>query len=150
MDVPDWVLKLPAVNAGLNSLATVLLITGYRLIKAGKRDAHKNVMLAAFLTSIAFLGCYLVYHFQLEAYTGSGSKPFPGTGTMRIVYLAILVTHILLAFFVPFLALGTIVNAWLARWEKHRRLAKITFPIWVYVSITGVIIYFMVYHWPSS
>ena len=149
MDAPPWVLNLPAVNAALNSLATVLLVAGYRCIRRGKPEAHKKLMLGTFAVSIAFLACYLVYHFQLKSYTGSSSKPFPGVGAIRYVYFAILIPHIILAFFVPFLTLATILFAWKANWPKHRRIAKITFPIWVYVSITGVIIYFMVYHWPT-
>jgi protein SCO1/2/putative membrane protein len=148
VEAPDWVYTLPTVNAGLNSLATVLLISGYVLIKRGRRDAHRNVMLTAFVTSILFLGCYLTYHFALKHYTGASSQPFQGQGAVRPVYFTILITHVILAAAVPVLALITIYRGLKQQWEKHRRIATITFPIWVYVSVTGVIIYLMLYHWP--
>jgi len=150
MSAPDWVTTLPAVNAVLNGLATVLLVTGFVLIRRGNRQAHKTFMLTAFATSIIFLGCYLVYHFALKHYTGSSSKPFPGVGAIRSVYLVILATHVILAATVPVLASVTIYRGLKADWVRHRRIARITFPIWVYVSVTGVVIYFMVYHWPSA
>lgn len=143
-ELPQWVMSLPAVNASLNGLATVLLLTGYVLIKLKHAHSHKVCMLASFATSIVFLGCYLVYHYY------AGSKKFPGTGTIRTVYLAILVTHIILAAAVPVLASMTMYRAFRGQWEKHKRIARITFPIWVYVSITGVVIYFMLYHWPVT
>lgn len=146
---PDWILALPAVNAGLNSAATVLLLLGFVLIKNGKRDAHKWVMLTAFVVSIAFLACYLTYHFGLRHYTGSSSRPFPADHPGRPLYLTILVTHIVLAAAVPPLALVTIYRGLRERWEQHRRIARITFPIWLYVSVTGVIIYWMLYHWAA-
>ena len=148
MEAPDWVYTLPTINAGLNSLATVLLIAGYVLIKRGHRDAHKKVMLTAFVTSILFLGFYLAYHFALKHYTGEASQRFQGEGVIRPVYFTILITHVILAAAVPVLALITIYRGLKEQWEKHRRIAKITFPIWVYVSVTGVIIYAMLYHWP--
>ncbi|QDT48082.1 hypothetical protein Pan258_21220 [Symmachiella dynata] len=141
-DVPDWVKSLPEVNASLNSLATILLLLGYGLIRARKITAHRNVMLAAFSVSVAFLTCYLIYHYHHL------SKPFGGTGSIRMVYFAILITHIILAVPVPFLAGITIYRGLAGQVEKHRRIAKITFPIWLYVSITGVIIYVMLYQWP--
>ncbi|WLD15260.1 DUF420 domain-containing protein [Planctellipticum variicoloris] len=149
MAAPDWVLMLPAVNASLNGVAAVLLLVGYWLIKTGRRDAHKRAMLAAFGTSVVFLICYLVYHAALHHYTGESGKKFPGTGVVRTVYLAILLSHILLAFTLVFLPLMTIYRAWKQQWERHRKIARITFPIWVYVSVTGVIIYLMLYHWPQ-
>lgn len=148
MEAPDWVYTLPTVNAGLNSLATVLLIVGFVLIKRGRRDAHKKVMLTAFATSILFLGFYLGYHFALKHYTGASSQPFLGQGAIKPVYFTILITHVILAAAVPVLALITIYRGLKAQWEKHRRIAKVTFPIWLYVSVTGVIIYLMLYHWP--
>ena len=148
MEVPGWVTLLPAINAGLNATATVLLLFGYGLIRRGKRDAHQRTMLTAFAVSIAFLTCYLVYHFALHHYTGSGSRSFPGLGAVRFVYFCILISHVVLAAVVPVLALITIYRAWKEQWDRHRRIAKITFPIWVYVSVTGVIIYGMLYHWP--
>lgn len=146
MDAPGWVNGLPTVNAGLNSLATVLLVIGYSLIRRKRVQAHKRVMLCAFGVSIAFLACYLVYHFALAHYTGEGSKRFPGTGPVRVVYLGILFSHVILAAAVPFLAVITIYRALREQWERHKRIAKVTFPIWLYVSVTGVIIYVMLYH----
>ena len=131
---------LPAVNAALNGLATLLLIAGYALIKRGRETAHKRVMLSAFGVSVAFLVCYLVYHYHV------GSVRFQGPPGVRYVYLTILVTHVVLAAAVPFLALRTIYLGLRDRREAHRRLARITWPIWLYVSITGVVIYAMLYH----
>lgn len=150
MEAPAWVMALPPVNACLNGLATVLLIAGYVMIRRGRVETHKKLMLTAFGTSIAFLACYLVYHFALQHYTGKPSMPFPGKGTIRTVYLVILATHVVLAAAVPFLAIVTIYRGLRSQWDKHKRWAKVTFPIWVYVSVTGVIIYLMVYHWPVS
>lgn len=141
MEVRD----LPAVNAALNGLATLLLIAGYALIKRRRETAHKRVMLAAFGTSVAFLACYLVYHFQV------GSVRFAGPPPVRMVYLAILVSHVVLAAAVPFLALRTIYLGLRGRRQAHRRLARWTWPIWLYVSLTGVVIYVMLYHlYPSA
>mgnify|MGYP001164090757 FL=1 len=149
-DLPGWAATLPTVNALLNSLATTLLVAGFVLIKKNKRDAHRNVMLTAFGTSVVFLGCYLVYHFALHHYTGTHGKAFPETGAARVVYLAILISHVVLAAVVPVLAIITIVRGLNADWERHRKIAKITFPIWLYVSVTGVVIYLMLYHWPVA
>jgi putative membrane protein len=130
---------LPTLNACLNAIAAVLLIVGYRLIRTGRREAHRKVMLAAFATSILFLISYLIYHFNV------GSVRFQGTGAIRTVYLAILLTHTVLAATVPFLAVITLRRAWAARFDRHRRIARITLPIWLYVSFTGVIVYWMLY-----
>lgn len=135
MDVRD----LPAVNAVLNASATVLLLTGYWLIRNGKREAHRKVMLAAFGTSILFLICYLVYHSQV------GSVRFQKEGIVRTVYLSILLTHTVLAAAVPFLAVVTLRRGFAARFDKHRKIARWTLPIWLYVSVTGVVIYWMLY-----
>lgn len=143
-----WYMKLPAVNAGLNGLATLLLMLGYILIKQGQRTAHKNVMLATFAVSIAFLACYLVYHAALHYETGLPGKKFEGEGVIRPIYFTILITHVLLATTVPVLALTSIYRGLKADWPRHRKIAKITYPIWMYVSVTGVIIYGMLYHWP--
>jgi len=149
-DIPDWVARLPALNASLNALATVLLAAGWTLIKTGRPRAHKMVMLTAFNVSALFLACYLVYHFQLHHYTGSGSRKFAGEGAIRLVYFPLLISHILLAFAVAILAPMTIYRALTYQFERHKQLARITFPVWLYVSVTGVIIYFMLYHWPSA
>ncbi len=140
---------LPHVNASLNALATVLLITGYVLIKARQEALHKWMMLACFAVSVAFLASYLTYHFNIPG----GSKRFPSypPEAVQYAYKGILLTHIVLAATVPFLAVITI---WLglADWRKaHRKLAWWTFPIWLYVSITGVIVYLMLYQlYPPS
>lgn len=130
---------LPAVNASLNALATVLLITGYVHIRQGRREQHRTAMLAALITSALFLASYLVYHAQV------GSVRFQKTGAIRTVYLTILATHTVLAAMVPPLALITLNQALKARFDKHRRIARWTLPIWLYVSITGVVVYWMLY-----
>ncbi len=128
------------VNALLNATATVLLVAGYVMIRQRRETAHKRLMLTAFGVSVAFLVCYLVYHWQV------GSVRFTGTGAIRVVYLAILVSHIVLAAVVPFLAGATIYLGLRDRRQKHRKVARWTFPIWLYVSVTGVIVYLMLYH----
>ncbi len=146
--LPDWAARLPTTNAMLNGLATVLLMLGYMAIKLGNVHLHKRMMLMAFGTSIAFLACYLTYHFALHHYTGTHGKPFEGTGGMRTAYFALLISHVLLAMAVPVLASMTIYRGLMEQWGAHRRIARVTFPIWLYVSVTGVIIYGMLYHWP--
>lgn len=130
---------LPALNATLNTLAALLLVTGYVLIKRGHRIAHRNVMVAALVCSALFLTSYLTYHAQV------GSKRFEGTGTVRSVYLSILASHTVLAAAVPVLAVVTVTFAWRRRFTRHRRLGRWTLPIWLYVSVTGVIVYWMLY-----
>ena len=131
--------SLPAVNATLNGTAAVLLITGYTLIRKGLVYAHKRVMLTAFSVSIAFLICYLVYHAQV------GSVHYPKTGAIRIVYYTILITHTILAACVPVLAIITLRRALRGDFVRHRRIARWTLPIWLYVSVTGVVVYLMLY-----
>lgn len=130
---------LPAVNASLNAVATVLLIYGYTLIRRGKREQHKKVMLSAFAVSIVFLICYLVYHAEV------GSVPYKGEGVMRAIYFTILIPHVILAATVPVLAGITLWRAFQEQFDKHRKIARITFPIWLFVSITGVMVYLMLY-----
>jgi protein SCO1/2/putative membrane protein len=130
---------LPAVNATLNASAAVLLLTGYSLIRRKRIQAHKRVMLTAFGVSIAFLTCYLVYHFQV------GSVPYRKSGPLRTVYYSILITHTLLAVTVPVLAIITLRRALRGDFKGHRQIARWTFPIWLYVSVTGVIVYLMLY-----
>jgi putative membrane protein len=130
---------LPAVNATLNATAAVLLLTGYTLIRRKKIQAHKRVMLTAFTVSIAFLICYLIYHAQV------GSVHYPHTGAIRVVYYSILITHTLLAVTVPVLAIITLRRALKGDFVRHRKIARWTFPIWLYVSVTGVIVYLMLY-----
>lgn len=135
MDVRD----LPTLNACLNASAAVLLVWGYRLIRQGRRDTHQRVMLAAFGVSVAFLVSYLFYHAQV------GSVRFERTGAIRTVYLGILLTHTILAAAVPFLAGITLYRGLKGDFGKHRRIARWTLPIWLYVSVTGVIVYWMLY-----
>ncbi len=130
---------LPAVNAALNASATVLLLWGYTLIRQRKIQMHRKVMLAAFGTSMLFLVSYLVYHSQV------GSVRFQKTGIIRTVYLSILFTHTLLAVTVPVLAILTLRRAWTGQIARHRAIAVWTFPIWLYVSVTGVVVYWMLY-----
>jgi uncharacterized membrane protein YozB (DUF420 family) len=130
---------LPAVNAALNATSAVLLVTGYRFIRARRVQAHRNTMLAAFGTSILFLASYLVYHAQV------GSVPFQGAGAIRVVYFSVLITHTVLAATVPVLAIVTLRRALKADFARHRRIARWTLPIWLYVSVTGVVVYVMLY-----
>lgn len=145
-ELPDWAARLPRTNAMLNGLATVLLLVGFSAIKAGRVQFHKRMMLTSFFVSVAFLACYLTYHFALHHYTGSHGKKFEGDGTLRTIYYAILISHVFLAAMVPFLAPVTIYLGLSGNIRWHRPLARITFPIWLYVSVTGVIIYYMLYH----
>ena len=137
---------LPHVNAALNGLSTVLLVAGYYLIRQRRERAHKQTMLSCFAVSVVFLACYLTYHQLLHAVTGERGKPFeyPGLG-VRYVYYTILISHVLLAAAVPVLALTTIVLGLRDRRVLHRRWARWTFPIWLYVSVTGVVVYLMLY-----
>jgi uncharacterized membrane protein YozB (DUF420 family) len=132
---------LATTNAILNATAGLLLVAGYVLIKRRREAAHKWVMLSAFGVSIAFLICYLTYHIKI-----SGGVPFQGTGPIRPIYFALLISHVLLAAAVPVLASITIYLGLKDRRQAHRRIARWTYPIWLYVSITGVVIYLMLYH----
>lgn len=133
------VADLPAVNATLNATAAILLSIGYVLIRKGRIETHRKVMLAAFATSALFLVSYLVYHANV------GSKRFPGVGTIRTVYLTILLTHTVLAAAIVPLVLVTLSRALSARFDRHRAIARWTLPIWLYVSVTGVVVYWMLY-----
>jgi len=155
---------LAHVNASLNALSTVLLIIGLIFIKRGQVDTHKRTMLSAFAVSSVFLACYVVYHLQV------GSVRFTHSGAVKGIYLTILTSHVLLAITVPFLAIWQIYLGFRAIGccdgglpepekmaqsayyrEKHLRLARWTFPIWLYVSVTGVVVYVMLYHlWPPA
>ena len=130
---------LPTLNASLNALSAVLLLLGYACIRTRRIAAHRAFMLAAFTSSTLFLVSYLVYHFQV------GSVRFRGEGTIRAVYLTILATHTVLAVVVVPLVLTALFRAWRGRFEDHRRIARVTLPIWVYVSVTGVVVYWMLY-----
>ena len=130
---------LPTLNAFLNATAAILLVVGYILIRRRKIDIHRSVMIAAFTTSVIFLISYLVYHAQI------GSKPYPGKGALRTFYLMLLGSHTILAATVPVLAIITLSRGLRGRFDRHRHIARWTLPIWLYVSITGVIVYLMLY-----
>jgi len=130
---------LPAVNATLNAIAAVLLVIGFVLIRRGRIEQHRRVMLAAFATSALFLISYLVYH------ANAGSRPFTGQGPVRVFYFVILFTHIVLAAAILPMALITLSRGLRAEFDRHRRIARWTLPIWLYVSVTGVIVYLMLY-----
>jgi uncharacterized membrane protein YozB (DUF420 family) len=136
---------LPSLNAALNGTAAVLLILGYRSIRRGRIARHRALMLTAFCTSVLFLISYLTYHTYMVYYAHVGLRRFPGEGPIRIVYLTILATHTVLAAAVPPLALITLWRALANRFDRHRAIARWTLPIWLYVSVTGVVVYFMLY-----
>ncbi|PWT99945.1 MAG: DUF420 domain-containing protein [Terriglobia bacterium] len=131
---------LPSINAALNATAAILLTWGYTLIRRKRIETHRKVMQTAFAVSCLFLVCYLVYHLQV------GSVGFPKTGAIRTVYFSILTSHTILAALVPFLAIITLRRGRAARYDRHRRIARWTLPVWLYVSITGVVVYVMLYH----
>lgn len=135
MEIQD----LPALNAVLNGTAAALLTAGYVLIRRGRIEQHKRCMLAALGTSAVFLMSYLIYHFNV------GSRPFPGQGATRFIYFGILSTHVVLAAAILPLALITASRGLAGRYERHVRIARWTLPIWLYVSVTGVLIYLMLY-----
>jgi putative membrane protein len=130
---------LPKLNAILNATAAVLLVWAYALIRGGRKEAHRKVMLTAFGVSAAFLISYLVYHAL------AGVVYYPRTGPIRSVYLSILFTHTALAAAVPVLAIITLTRALRGKFDRHRRIARWTLPIWLYVSVTGVVVYLMLY-----
>ena len=130
---------LPALNAVLNGTAAVLLLIAYRHIRRGNKDAHRRVMLAAFSVSVLFLISYLVYH------SLAGVVYYTKTGLLRMAYLTILTTHTILAAVVPVLAIVTLRRGLKGNFVRHRAIARWTFPIWLYVSVTGVVVYLMLY-----
>lgn len=131
--------QLPTVNATLNGIAAVLLVIGWVLIRRGRIRAHRAAMLAAFGCSILFLVSYLIYHYQV------GSVGFQGQGPIRTVYFTVLLTHTVLATAVPILAVITLTRAFRRQFPRHRAIARWTLPIWLYVSVTGVVVYWMLY-----
>jgi putative membrane protein len=130
---------LPAINASLNAISGVLLVIGYALMRARRIDLHRRVMIAAFITSSLFLACYLIYHAQV------GSVRFTREGFVRPVYFTILITHVTLAAAVLPLAIVTLTRGLKGRYPRHRAVARWTFPIWLYVSVTGVLVYVLLY-----
>jgi len=135
------------MNAALNALSTVLLLTGFRFIKQKRIPQHRAMMLSAFVVSMLFLAGYLLHKWHLYETTGSYNTTFQGEGAWRIAYFVLLISHIVLAATVPVLAVITLFRGLKMNVAKHRRIAKITFPIWLYVSVTGVLVYFMLYQW---
>jgi uncharacterized membrane protein YozB (DUF420 family) len=130
---------LPSINALLNGTAAILLIWGYTLIRRKRVDTHRRVMFCAFVVSCLFLVCYLVYHYQV------GHVVYQKTGIVRAVYLTLLTSHTILAATVPFLAVITLRRGLAGRIDRHRQIARWTLPIWLYVSVTGVVVYLMLY-----
>jgi len=136
--------NLPALNATLNGTSAILLVCAYVLIRNGHRQAHRNVMLTAFSVSVVFLISYVTYHWYLIAHN-EGVLHYPGSGAIRNVYLTILFTHTVLAATVPVLAIITLRRALKGEFVRHKRIARWTLPIWLYVSVTGVVVYLMLY-----
>jgi putative membrane protein len=134
--------QLPTVNAGLNAASAVLLCVGYIFIRRRQVRAHKTCMIAAFLTSTCFLTCYLIYHAHVL------HVPYPGSGWDRVVYLSILFSHVVLAIMIIPLSLVTLYRAFRGQFDRHRRIARWTLPMWIYVSVTGVVVYWMLYRMP--
>ncbi len=134
---------LPTINAALNSSAALCLTAGYFLIRGGRRRAHRTAMLAALAFSGLFLVTYLVHHAQV------GSVAFRGQGAIRVVYFAVLLPHILGAVAIVPLVLLTVFRAFRERFDAHRRIARVTLPLWLLVSVSGVAVYALLYHWPA-
>ena len=130
---------LPTVNATLNAISGVFLLVGYVLIRQRQINAHRNAMLGAFASSTLFLISYLIYHAHV------GSRPFTGAGAIRYVYFAILISHVVLAAAILPMAVSTLSRGLRGRYAEHKRIARWTFPAWMYVSVTGVIVYLMLY-----
>lgn len=131
--------SLPLLNAVLNGISALLLSSGYLAIRRRHIVVHRRLMVSACVTSVLFLISYLTYHYQI------GSRPFPGQGGIRLVYFAVLISHTILAAAIVPLVLMTLYRAVTAQWSRHQRLARWTLPLWIYVSVTGVIIYIMLY-----
>jgi putative membrane protein len=137
----EWVSALPAVNASLNALSGVFIFIGWRLILAKRIEQHRAAMLAACGTSVIFLASYLVYHFN------AGATRFAGTGWSRPLYFFILITHTILATAILPMVILSVWNGLKMRIPQHRRVARWTLPLWLYVSVTGVLVYFFLYQW---
>ena len=133
--------SLPALNAILNSISGLFLVTGYLMIRQRRIRGHRACMVGAFTTSTLFLISYLTYHFNV------GSVAFTGQGAVRVVYFTVLISHVVLAGVILPLALITLLQALRERFDRHARIARWTLPIWLYVSVTGVVVYLMLYRW---
>jgi len=136
---------LPAINASLNSLSAVLLTAGFVFIKRGNRVAHRNCMIGALASSTIFLACYLYYHYSMKKLYGEAHTRFLDPAWFRPIYLVILFTHLVGAIAIVPLVLITVTRAARQRFEAHKKIARWTWPVWMYVSITGVLIYFLLY-----
>lgn len=136
---------LPLVNACLNSLSACLLVTGWRFIRAERRVAHRNCMVAALVTSTLFLCCYVYYHYSMKKLYGAAHTTFVEPAWFRPIYLAILFTHLIGAFAIVPLVLITVTRALRERFDRHKAIARWTLPLWLYVSVTGVVIYLLLY-----
>jgi putative membrane protein len=134
---------LPLLNACLNTVSALLLLSGYVAIKKNQKILHRNLMVSALVVSAAFLTSYLIYHYHV------GSRPFPDLGYIKTIYLLILVPHIILAALMVPMILKTFWHAFRGEFESHMKIARWTFPVWMYVSVTGVLIYLMLYVWFS-
>ncbi len=134
---------IPALNASLNAIATVLITAGFVLIKTGRKEAHRKVMTAAMVVSAVFLAGYVTHKVLIHGV----HTPFGGTGAIRTVYFAMLISHIILAISIAFLVPRTFLFALQGKYERHQAWARWTFPIWYYVSVTGVLVYFFLYQW---
>lgn len=136
---------LPAVNAGLNTLSTLFLTAGYIFIRRQRQAAHRNCMIGAVISSALFLTCYLIYHYN------AGRTTFRDPAWFRPIYLGILLTHTILAVVIVPMVLVTLYHAARRQFERHKKISRWTWPIWMYVSVTGVLIYFLLYHlFPQS
>ncbi|MEK6282681.1 MAG: DUF420 domain-containing protein [Acidobacteriota bacterium] len=138
--MPEYISYLPHLNALLNSTSALFLIAGYLFIKFGRIQAHRNCQITAVATSTIFLASYLTYHYY------HGDTPFLGQGIVRPFYFTILITHVILAIVIVPLVLVTLYRALRLDFIRHRRIARWTLPLWLYVSVTGVIVYLMLYH----
>jgi uncharacterized membrane protein YozB (DUF420 family) len=139
--IPAQYAYFPALNATLNGTSAVLLLTGRFLISRGRMAAHRACMIAAMTTSAVFLGCYLFFHYEV------GNVRFLARGWARPVYFTILISHVTLAIVIVPLSIMTLRFGLKARYDQHRAIARWTWPLWMYVSVTGVIVYFMLYQW---
>jgi uncharacterized membrane protein YozB (DUF420 family) len=136
---------LPAVNASLNGLSSIFLLIGYVMIKKNRQIAHRNCMVSAFVTSILFLGCYLYYHFTMHQLYGDAHTKFVDPAWFRPIYLTILISHVILAVVIVPLVLMSLSRALKRNFELHKKISRWTWPIWMYVSVTGVVIYLLLY-----
>jgi len=139
------ILDLPAVNATLNGLSATFLVAGFVFIKRGNKMAHRNCMISAFVTSVVFLGCYLTYHGYLACVLHRGPTRFVNPAWFRPIYLTILLTHTMLAVVIVPLIITSLWRAKLERFEAHKKIARWTLPLWLYVSVTGVLVYWLLY-----